>query len=104
MSKLHVNPVSHLMFMDDLKIYEENEERLEATVGIFDEVAVVLGIELGLKKCAVAYMSGGRGGDEGSPEVAKRPGGDGVGHGQHLPGGRIADQAQAREDKKKKSE
>ena len=51
---------THLMFMDDLKVFEESRGELEATIKITDEVSSVLGMTLGLKKCAVTQVRKGR--------------------------------------------
>ncbi len=51
-----VDPITHLMYMDDLKVYAENRESLEEVVRLVEEVSWAIGMELGLRKCAVAHM------------------------------------------------
>ncbi len=52
------HPVTHLMFVDDLKLYEREE--LEESVRKAEEVSELVGMRLGLKKCAVAHATAGR--------------------------------------------
>ncbi len=51
-----VKPITHLMYMDDLKVYAEDRENLEEVVRLVEEVSGAMGMELGLRKCAVAHM------------------------------------------------
>ena len=44
--------------MDDLKIYTKNEKRLGAALEVVDRVSTAIGMKLGLRKCAIAHMSG----------------------------------------------
>ncbi len=53
-------PITHLMFVDDLKVYAESGMMLEAAIGVVENVSGAMGVELGLKKCAVAHMVGGK--------------------------------------------
>ena len=46
-------PVTHLMLMDDLKVYEESWGQLERTVEEVEEVSEAMGMAFGLKKCVV---------------------------------------------------
>ncbi len=62
-------PLRHQMFMDDLKVYEESKAELEASVAVVDEVSEAVGMELGVRKCAVAHMRAGSWG--GSPPGAQ---------------------------------
>ncbi len=55
-------PVTHLMFVDDLKLYEESREELEESVRKAEEVSELVGMRLGLKKCAVAHVTAVGGG------------------------------------------
>ncbi len=48
------------MFMDDLKVYAESETRLEAVIEVVENVSGAMGMELGIRKCAVAHMIGGK--------------------------------------------
>ncbi len=59
-SKHQSEPITHLMFVDDLKVYEETPERMTRTMRKVDEVSGAMGITMGLKKCAVAHARGGR--------------------------------------------
>ena len=54
------SPVTHLMYMDDLKVYEESPEKLVDTVAVVEDVLTAIGMTLGLRKCAVAHMRRGR--------------------------------------------
>lgn len=67
-SEFQRHPVTHLMFMDDLKVYEENSEKLESTLRKVEDISTAIGMSLGLRKCAVARESG----HEGTSEVAKQ--------------------------------
>ena len=51
-----VKPITHLMYMDDLKVYAEDRENLEEVVRLVEKVSGAMGMELGLRKCAVAHM------------------------------------------------
>ncbi len=62
-------PITHLMFVEDLKVYAEDRIGLEEAVRMVEEVLGAMGMELGLRKCVVAHMrqgtmvmSGGGGG------------------------------------------
>ncbi len=54
------HPITHLMFVDDLKLYEESREELEESIRKAEEVSELVGMRLGLKKCAVAHATAGR--------------------------------------------
>ena len=54
------SPVTHILFMDDLKLYGQSPEELGKAVEIVEEVAGAVGMSLGLRKCAVAHMRGGK--------------------------------------------
>ena len=51
--------LTHLMFMDDLKVYSESALELQEAVQKVEEVAVALGMELWLRKCATVNMNKG---------------------------------------------
>ena len=51
--------ITHLTFVDDLKVYGENKTELEEVVGMVEVVSGAMGMELGLRKCAVAHMMQG---------------------------------------------
>ena len=53
-------PATHLFFMDDLKVYAENQEVLGDTVKVADRVSHVVGMELGLQKCAIVHIKCGK--------------------------------------------
>ena len=52
--------MTHLLYMDDLKLYASNASRLEEVVRTVEKVSGELGMRLGLRKCAVLHMVGGR--------------------------------------------
>ena len=53
------HPMTHL-FMDNLKVYARNPRALETALGVVDRVSCAVGMELGLRKCAVAHLASGR--------------------------------------------
>ena len=61
--------------MDDLKVYEESKRDLEATLSMVEAISEVVGMKLGLRKCAVAHMRAGR---------VRSRGGGGHGEGDYL--------------------
>lgn len=48
-------PITHTFYMDDLKIYCHNEKELRRVVAVATRVAIAVGMELGLTKCAEAH-------------------------------------------------
>ena len=58
-SRWQTRAVTHLMFMDDLKVYEASEDKLRETLAGVEEVSGCLGMSLGLRKCGIAHMVGG---------------------------------------------
>ena len=46
---------THLLFMDDLKVYAAGKVALERTLSLVIRVSQAIGMELGLDKCAVAH-------------------------------------------------
>ena len=46
--------------MDDVKLYEENKEELEATMQLTESVSEAIGMSLGVRKCGVVHMRAGR--------------------------------------------
>ena len=50
--------MTHFLFMDDLKIYEESKVELESTLKVEDELAGAVGMSLWVMKCArlVRYL------------------------------------------------
>ena len=59
-SNYHPNPVTHTLFMDDLKIYTGGPGDLEATLTEVERVAEAVGMRLGIRKCGVAHLRNGR--------------------------------------------
>lgn len=59
-SAFQPRPITHTMFMDDLKVYEESPEELEATISKVEGLARAVGMTLGVRKCAVAHLRSGR--------------------------------------------
>ena len=53
-----VRPISHLFFMDDLKVYAGNKGRLGRVLDLVDDVSEAMSMTLGLRKCAVAHLIG----------------------------------------------
>ena len=50
--------ISHLLFMDELKLYEKSENEIKgsvSTVGVLD-----IGMEFGIKKCGMIIMNRGK--------------------------------------------
>ncbi len=43
-----------------MTLYAESKEMLEQMVGVTEEVSAAVGMEFGLKKCAVAHLKNGR--------------------------------------------
>ncbi len=52
--------ITHLLFMDDLKVYAKNRTQLEHALDVVGRVSDAVGMELGLTKCAEAHMKNGR--------------------------------------------
>ncbi len=59
-SNHHPNPITHTLFMDDLKIYTGGPDDLEATLTEVERVAEAVGMRLGIQKCGVAHLRNGR--------------------------------------------
>eukprot|EP00794_Sanderia_malayensis_P004131 gene4131-biopygen2592 len=49
--------ISHLLYMDDLNVYSPSQPRLEKAVRAVERASRALGMELGLKKCALAHRN-----------------------------------------------
>ena len=56
----HGSLITHLLFMDDLKVFERSKEDLEAAVEGVEELSAAVGMTLGAGKCAVAHLRSGR--------------------------------------------
>ena len=52
--------VSHLCFMDDVKVFAKDAKQLGDTLGVVDRVSRAIGMKLGLRKCAVAHIERGK--------------------------------------------
>ena len=52
--------ISHLLFMDDLKLYAEDEKGLEKLIEIVHEFSRDIGMEFGLEKCAKCTIKKGK--------------------------------------------
>ena len=48
------------MFVDDLNVYARDRGSLAEVVSVVEEVSGAMGMELGLRKCAVAHMIRGK--------------------------------------------
>ena len=59
-SSFLTRPLTHLLFMDDLKVFDESQENLQKKVKVVEDTSSAVGMELGLKKCAVARRVGGK--------------------------------------------
>ena len=51
--------IDHLLFMDDLKLYGKSADELEKLVGVVEHFTKDIGMEFGIKKCAVVSIVGG---------------------------------------------
>ena len=56
-SKLKIN---HLFFMDDLKLYSRNEKELDSLVQTIHIFSKDIGMEFGIKKCAMLVTEKGK--------------------------------------------
>ena len=52
--------VSHLCFMDDVKVFAKDSKQLGELLGVVDRVSESIGMKLGLRKCAVAHIERGK--------------------------------------------
>ena len=58
---LHVEePLTHILYMDDLKLFARDDDALEDTTKVVDEGLQAIGMSLGLQKCGIAYMNKGK--------------------------------------------
>ena len=53
-------PMTHMFFVDDLKIYSVGKLELKGTLKVMAESSAVVGMSLGLRKCGVAHMVNGK--------------------------------------------
>ena len=56
----NVGKITHLFYMDDLKLYEGDSEELEATLELTETAARAVGMDLGAPKCGVAHFRRGK--------------------------------------------
>lgn len=52
--------ISHMFYMDDLKLYTESAEHLKGFLQEFHELAARIGLKLGISKCAQAFFAKGK--------------------------------------------
>ena len=52
--------INHLLFMDDLKLYGGSREEVEGLVRVVDKFSQDIGMEFGIKKCAVLEIKHGK--------------------------------------------
>ena len=52
--------ITHLLFMDDLKLYGRNENEINSLIHIVRVFSGDIGIDFGIKKCAVVVMKRGK--------------------------------------------
>ena len=52
--------MTHLLLMDDLKVYARDERAMKKALSLVDRVSKAVGMELGLRKCAVANIKRGK--------------------------------------------
>jgi len=58
---LHVEePLTHILYMDDLKLFTRDKDALEDMMKVVDEGSQAIGMSLGLRKCGVAHMTSGK--------------------------------------------
>ncbi|RYA72462.1 hypothetical protein DD595_25265, partial [Enterobacter cloacae complex sp. 4DZ3-17B2] len=57
-----VHKITHLFYMDDLKLYASGEDQLHRSLNIALTYARDIGMEFGLDKCAVVHLHRGRSG------------------------------------------
>lgn len=52
--------ITHLFYVDDLKIYATNEKDLQKAIRTVHEFSTEIGMEFGLEKCAVVHLKRGK--------------------------------------------
>mmetsp|Transcript_36211 Transcript_36211/g.53028 ORF Transcript_36211/g.53028 Transcript_36211/m.53028 type:complete len:519 (-) Transcript_36211:412-1968(-) len=57
--RLKKNRISHLLYIDDLKIYTANEEELQRALQIVEEFSNDINMSFGLDKCAILVIKNG---------------------------------------------
>ena len=58
--KIHGQTINHLFYMDDLKLFAQNEKDLEDLLNIVKDFSDDIGMEFGLDKCATATFKHGK--------------------------------------------
>jgi len=48
--------VSHLCFMDDVKVFGKDSKQLGELLWVMDRMSESIGMKLGLRKCAIAHI------------------------------------------------
>lgn len=56
-SAINSGMVSHLFYVDDLKVYATTRVQLEGSLELVDRVSKAVGMELGLRKCGIARLN-----------------------------------------------
>ena len=59
-SQYLMKPVAHMFFMDDLKVYANDTEGLQAMINRVHQGSAAVGMALGLQKCGTAHMKRGK--------------------------------------------
>ena len=52
--------INHLMYMDDIKLFEKNEKELETLIRGVRIYSQDIGVEFGIEKCAMLVMKSGK--------------------------------------------
>ena len=52
--------INHLMYMDDIKLFEKNEKELETQIHVVSLFSKDIRMEFGIEKCAVVVMKSGK--------------------------------------------
>lgn len=51
--------ISHLFYMDDLKLYAPNPEKLQSQLEVVKSFSSAIKMEMGLEKCSVMHVKKG---------------------------------------------
>ena len=52
--------INHLMYMDNIKLFANNEKELETWIQTIEIYCQVIGMEFGIEKCAMLIMRSGK--------------------------------------------
>ena len=52
--------ISHLLFMDDLKVFGKNEKEIDSLIKTVEVFSGDIGMEFGIQKCGVACIKRGK--------------------------------------------